>query len=139
MDIKTTFSVIARCRKRNMLDDRDKFIKISNKNIGDYTVEDIELTFDINSARKLLFKFTGRYLLLGEYNIIMNQEDNNNYISIVDKDHNLYLVTNVNQLLNEVIAGYDNLVVLNKMIDILNYDYSTLDNNNNVEDEFCDK
>ena len=130
MRVNTTFTTKARCAT------------FSN---SQETVErlDIELTFDINSASHLLFRFGSSRFLIGKYhtNIVPAPNKNLNFaITLYDPDtEKTYYVANPETLLSDVLSGYEQLRLLQKASSLLGLADLNLegeDNSDEVLDEF---
>jgi len=111
MRMNFSFTVTARLVPMNT--DEDKF--------------DIELEFDQSRTEAFLFRFSTAELLFDDY-IIMFKYDESfrvNAIYARHKEHRdkLYLVTNSNQVVNDVIRGYNYLISMDRMADLLEFDF----------------
>lgn len=85
---------------------------------------DIELEFDITRAETFLFRFNNGELLIDEYAILFRYDESGRIKGIyAKKDKDLYLITNSNQLVEEVIKGYQYLINMDKLSDILEFDF----------------
>lgn len=85
---------------------------------------DIELEFDITRAETFLFRFNNGELLIDEYVILFRYDESGRIKGIyAKKDKDLYLITNSNQLVEEVIKGYQYLINMDKLSDILEFDF----------------
>lgn len=115
MEINSTFKVIARCKQVKRDNDAPDLY-------ADYI--DIELEFNINIARALLFKFTGDFVKIGDYDCGIKYNDVHELIGIVliDNDY-FYVVKNHQQIFNQVHDGYIRLCMIDKLVDILEFDF----------------
>lgn len=85
---------------------------------------DIELEFDITRAETFLFRFNNGELLIDEYVILFRYDESGRIKGIyAKKDKDLYLISNSNQLVEEVIKGYQYLINMDKLSDILEFDF----------------
>lgn len=136
MKMNFSFSVIARCKKF------ETGVDIT-QNIQSEKV-DIELNFDIERAMRFLFRFFEPGLMIDDYKVILKNNMTGNFECIaLFKDEYTYIVLNENQVINDVIKGYNYLVAMDKVTDILDFDFNAAlefqQNNNEVEDEFENK
>ena len=136
MKMNVTFSVIARCKKF------ETGVDITQNTQSEKV--DIELNFDIERAMRFLFRFFEPGLMIDDYKVILknNMTGKFEYIALF-KDEYTYLVLNENQVINDVIKGYNYLVTMNKVTDILDFDFNAAlefqQDNSEVEDEFGNK
>ena len=136
MKMNFSFSVIARCKKF------ETGVDIT-PNIQSEKV-DVELHFDIERAMRFFFRFFEPGLMIDDYKVILKNNMTGNFECIaLFKDEYTYIVLNENQVINDVIKGYNYLVAMNKVTDILDFDFNAAlefqQNNNEVEDEFENK
>lgn len=135
MKMNFTFSVIARCKKFES--GVDITPDIQNEKV------DIELHFDMERAMRFLFRFFEPGLMIDDYKVILKNNITGKFECIaLFKDDYTYLVLNENQVINDVIKGYNYLVTMNKVVDIMEFDFEAaldLNDNKEVEDEFESK
>lgn len=130
MIMNFSFTVIARCKK---------YDKAENYIAKTETKEDLELTFDLETAQKFLLRFYSNGLKINEYKLTFKTDENGNFHGIVlYKDNYIYIVTNINQLISDVLKGYNYLIGIDKVADILEFDFKAgLEfSSNEIEDEF---
>lgn len=112
MRMNFSFTVTARLAPMSSIEE-DKF--------------DIELEFDQSRAEAFLFRFCSAELLFDDYIIVFKYDEayRINAIYARHKDHRdkIYLVTNSNQLVEDVIKGYNYLISMDKMADLLDFDF----------------
>ena len=136
MKMNFSFSVIARCKKF------ETGVNITPDMQSEKV--DVELHFDMERAMRFLFRFFEPGLMIDDYKVILknNISGKFEYIALF-KDEYTYLVLNENQVINDVIKGYNYLVTMDKVTDILDFDFNAAlefqQNNNEVEDEFENK
>ena len=136
MKMNFSFSVIARCKKF------ETGVNITPDMQSEKV--DVELHFDMERAMRFLFRFFEPGLMIDDYKVILknNMTGKFEYIALF-KDEYTYIVLNENQVINDVIKGYNYLVTMNKVTDILEFDFNAAlefqQNNDEVEDEFENK
>ena len=136
MKMNFVFSVIARCKKF------ETGVDITPNTPSEKV--DVELHFDMEKAMRFLFRFLEPGLMIDDYKVILknNMTGKFEYIALF-KDEYTYIVLNENQVINDVIQGYNYLVAMNKVTDILDFDFNAAlefqQNNDEVEDEFENK
>ena len=136
MKMNFLFSVIARCKKF------ETGVNITPDMQSEKV--DVELHFDMERAMRFLFRFFEPGLMIDDYKVILknNISGKFEYIALF-KDEYTYIVLNENQVINDVIKGYNYLVAMDKVTDILDFDFNAAlefqQNNNEVEDEFENK
>ena len=136
MKMNFLFSVIARCKRF------EAGVDITPNTPSEKV--DVELHFDMEKAMRFLFRFFEPGLMIDDYKVILknNISGKFEYIALF-KDEYTYLVLNENQVINDVIKGYNYLVTMNKVTDILDFDFNAAlefqQNDDEVEDEFENK
>lgn len=128
MKMNFGFTVIARCQK----------FETGTSGVDSEKV-DIELTFDLEKAMRFLFRFYENVIIIDEYKMFIKSNENSKLKAIaLFKDDYTYLVLNENQLVNDILKGYNYLVTMEKVTDIMEFDFNAaIDfNNSDVEDEF---
>ena len=128
MDLNIDINVIARCRV---------FMNGSAEN--EYK-EDVELTFNANSAEKFLFRFYEPTLTVDGFKLMFKYNNRGTVEGIIlYKENSTYIVTNPNQLINEVLKGYYQIKSLYTISDIMSFDFEAanlLRNEQIAEEEF---
>lgn len=127
MNISFGFSITARCKK------------FEKDSIGGDMFEklDIDLHFNIETAERFLFRFYDPILLIDDYKLAFKYNNKNELIGItLYQDDYIYIVTNPNQIIVDIIEGYFKLKSLDKFTDILDYDFRTEIDLKDVEDEY---
>ena len=136
MKMNFLFSVIARCKRF------EAGVDITPNTPSEKV--DVELHFDMEKAMRFLFRFFEPGLMIDDYKVILknNMTGKFEYIALF-KDEYTYIVLNENQVINDVIKGYNYLVAMNKVTDILDFDFNAAlefqQNDDEVEDEFENK
>ena len=103
--------------------------------------EDIELTFDRHSCEKLLLRFVpcNCFLLNNQYKMVIKFNNMHELIGliIIDNENNKsYIVKNLSQLLYDVLDGYKRLVIMDKVSDIMEFDFKAgIDLQTEMEEE----
>ena len=133
MKINFNFDVIARCKV---------YHGDSNESLE---TEDISLSFNLEKAADFLFKFGSNSFMFDEYKAWFKY-DNNGHLSgfvltkprlVGDNGGYTYICTNFKQVLNDVHEGYIRLQMLDKITDIMEFDFKAgIELQNPVEDEF---
>ena len=136
MKMNFSFSVIARCKKF------ETGVNITPDMQSEKV--DVELHFDMERAMRLLFRFFEPGLMIDDYKVILKNNMTGNFECIaLFKDEYTYIVLNENQVINDIIKGYNYLVTMNKVTDILDFDFNAAlefqQNDDEVEDEFENK
>jgi hypothetical protein len=128
MDLNIDFNVIARCRV------------FMNGSAENEFKEDVELTFNANSAEKFLFRFYEPILTVDGFKLMFKYNNRGTVEGIIlYKDNSTYIITNPNQLINEVLKGYYQIKSLYTISDIMSFDFEAanlLRNEQIAEDEF---
>ena len=136
MKMNVTFSVIARCKKF------ETGVDITPNTPSEKV--DVELHFDMERAMRFLFRFFEPGLMIDDYKVILKSNMTGNFECIaLFKDEYTYIVLNENQVINDVIKGYNYLVAMNKVTDILDFDFNAAlefqQKDYEIEDEFENK
>ncbi len=128
MRMNFIFTVIARCKKFDRNRSESDFVDEK---------EDIELSFDLEKAARFLFRFYSHAFNIGEYKILFKTSENGELqgISLFQGDY-IYLVLNTNQVINDVLKGYNYLITMNKVVDIMEFDFDAAIDNSNIDEEF---
>ena len=136
MKMNFSFSVIARCKKF------ETGVDITPNTQSEKV--DVELHFDMERAMRFLFRFFEPGLMIDDYKVILKNNMTGNFECIaLFKDEYTNSVLNENQVINDVIKGYNYLVTMNKVTDILDFDFNAAlefqQKDYEVEDEFENK
>ncbi len=130
MKLNLTFSVIARCRKFKRGEDPNSAIE----------KEDIELTFDLEKALRFLLRFYNNGMIINEYKLLFKMNSSGSLQSMVlFKDDYVYIVINEGQFVNDILTGYNYLITMDKVSDIMDFDFKAaleFNNRESIEDEF---
>ena len=128
MKMNFLFTVIARCKKIDR--------SVSESNFVDEK-EDIELNFDIEKAGRFLFRFYNHAFNIGEYKILFKTSENGDLQGIsLFKGDCIYIILNINQVINDVLKGYNYLVTMNKVVDIMEFDFNAAIDTSGIDEEF---
>lgn len=129
MKLDTTFTVLARCSVFEM-DNPDK----------ETYKEDIELKFNMETAEMFLFRWNPSSFLLDGYKVAVKYNNLSNLQSIfLFKDNKGYIIKNLAQVINDVLTGYLQIRTLDKISDIMTFDFKAgidIQESEDVEDEF---
>ena len=129
MKMNFVFSVIARCKKF------ETGVDITPNTPSEKV--DVELHFDMEKAMRFLFRFFEPGLMIDDYKVILKNNMTGNFECIaLFKDEYTYIVLNENQVINDVIKGYNNIIMINKITDFMEFDFEAAADLSNVEDEF---
>ena len=126
MKMNTTFNVIARG------------IDMHNT---EALHEDIELTFDRSSCEKLLLRFVpcNCFLLNNQYKMVIKYNNMHELLGLIiidNKNNKSYIVKNLSQLLYNVLDGYKRLVIIDKVSDVMEFDFKAgIDLQTEMEEE----
>ena len=136
MKMNFSFSVIARCKKF------ETGVNITPDMQSEKV--DVELHFDMERAMRFLFRFFEPGLMIDDYKVILKNNMTGKFECIaLFKDEYTYIVLNENQVIHDVLKRYNYLVAMDKVTDILDFDFNAAlefqQNNNEVEDEFENK
>lgn len=132
MTLNTSFTVIARCLKFQKTEYGHA------KNLGD-SKEDIELVFDIEKALRFLIRFYDNGMIIDGYKVLFSKEPGRRKTTIyLYKNEYVYIVVNDNQLVNDILRGYNYLITMDKVIDIMDFDFKAAIDIEDVEDEYVE-
>ena len=102
MKMNFVFSVIARCKKF------ETGVDITPNTSSEKV--DVELHFDMERAMRFLFRFFEPGLMIDDYKVILKNNMTGKFECIaLFKDEYTYIVLNEDQLVNDVIKGYNNI------------------------------
>ena len=128
MDLNIETTVIARCRV------------FMDGNADNEYKEDVELTFNADSAEKFLFRFYEPTLTVDGFKLMFKYNNRGKVEGIIlYKENSTYIVTNPNQLINEVAKSYYQIRSLYTISDIMSFDFEAanlLQDQKVAEDEF---
>ena len=130
MKINMTFNVSAICKVYSK-SDTDK--AADNKTLN--------IDMDAHTAINFLFKFAPYGFNMGEFKVLIVHDGYNNLQGIsFHRDDDLYIVTNVNQFLSDILEGYERIIMMERLSNIVetsSFSSSTPDSGE-VLDEFDD-
>ena len=94
--------------------------------------------FNEVTAASILFKFGPDAFALGQYKVLLKYNEKHNLTCItLHKDDDMYIISNHNQVLNDIHDGYIRLKVMDKLNDIMSFDFkAALDIMDPPVDEF---
>ena len=105
-------------------------------------VEKVDLKFNLTEtqAAHFLFKFFPGYFRLEDYQVGMMFDESHKLKNIVlYLDDYVYIVTNMVQVLSEIHEGYFRLISMNKINDIMEFDFNIPEDNDEIHEEFEDE
>lgn len=119
-------------------------ISAAVKDNGDFenAKEDIDIEFDLAKAEAFLFRFHDEAIALDNYKLIFNYTANHQISAIYLQDARskvVYIVLNPKQVIMDVIKGYRYCMTVDKVIDVMEYDFRTalnIQDDQDIEDEF---
>lgn len=87
----------------------------------------ITLSIDPNLAIKFIFRFSPSVIELSEnFKAVFKYDDTNNLIGLAFiKEDDIYVVKNLNKVFSEITEGYIRLRLLNKISNIMEFDFET--------------
>lgn len=133
MKLKSTFSVTFRVNKIPKSDSsvvpagtiKDKIEKI-----------DLEFELDEQMAGNFLFKFSPSMFELEDYKVGIRYDQYFKMINIIlTKDDDVYIVTNMIELLSKIHEGYFRLIAMQKLNDIMEFDFN-IEEDEEIHEEF---
>ena len=103
----------------------------------------LELSLDKESAEKFLFRFYNPTFNIGDYKFIFNYDNMHEfkYLSIVhtnkdEQENCFYVVTNINQLVSDILEGYMQICSMEKVANIVEFDFEcALEDISTIEEE----
>lgn len=133
MKFNFNFTVTARCTKiENRITTENNYS--TTESIPEKI--DIDLSFNEEDCENLLFKMTSYNFILNGYKVLFKFGNMMNFQCIIlCKDKDSYIVTNSNQLINDVLEGYIRLRSMQKISDIMEFDFNTALDFSNIDDE----
>jgi len=137
MQINSTFKVIFKV---------NKFPKGDASIVQEGTIQDkiekLELEFDLDEkmAGNFLFKFSPSMFEMGEYKVGIRFDQFFKMINIIlTKDDNVYIVTNMVELLSKIHEGYFRIISMQKLNDIMEFDFNLQEDYDEIHEEFEDE
>jgi hypothetical protein len=134
MKINSTFKVTFKV---------DKYLKtdpnIIQEGILKDKVEKLELEFELDNktAGNFLFRFCPSVFNLNDYNVCIRYDKSFNLKNIIlTKDNNIYIVTNTLELLSDIHEGYFRILTMNKINDIMEFDFNLEEDYDEIHEEF---
>ena len=95
----------------------------------------IILDLDLNSASNFIFKFRQNRFEVNEYIANFKYNEKNEIIAIVlFKEDKVYVVTNPHQLLSEITEGYFRVRTMQKLCNIIDFDFETYNSTTTLDD-----
>ena len=138
MKINQTFEIIFNVNKYPK-EDRN----INHEGILSDKVEKLELKFNLSEiqAAHFLFKFFPGYFRLENYQVGMIFDESSHILKniVLYLDDYVYIVTNTAQLLSKIHEGYFRLITMNKINDIMEFDFNIPEDNDKIHEEFEDE
>ena len=137
MKIDQTFEITFNVDKYPM---EDK--SINHNGVLSDKVEKMDLKFKLSEkeAGYFLFKFYPGYFELEGYKVGISFDETNKMKNIVfRKDDNIYVVTDIVQVLSKIHEGYFRLITMNKINDIMEFDFNIPEDNDEIHEEFEDE
>jgi len=136
MKINHTFCVTISANKYPKL---DKSISYEGTLKDKIEKVDIKLSLDERSAADFLFKFSPSIFILDGYTIGMKYDKYHKLKNIVlTKDNNVYVVTNMIKLFSDIHEGYFRILTMNKINDIMEFDFNLEEDYDDIHEEFED-
>ena len=111
------------------------------ENVSGGTNVDIDITMDSNIAEYFLFKFSPYVFEMGQFKVLIKHDGYNKLEAIsMQDDKTIYIVRNKEQFLADVLEGYLDLKLLEKMNSTINTQAINLvsEDEEEVLDEFDD-
>lgn len=105
-------------------------------------VEKIDLEFELDEkmAGNFLFKFSPAMFKIEDYNVGIRFDQFFKMKNIIlTKDDDVYIVTNMVQLLSQIHEGYFRIISMQKLNDIMEFDFNIEDDGDEIHEEFEDE
>lgn len=134
MKINSTFKVTFNLNKYQKAD-----TSVNQEGILQDKVEKVELEFELNKndAGNFLFKFSPSIFNLNGYAVGIKYDDQNRLKNIIlAKDNDVYLVTDIIKLLSDIHEGYFRILTMNKINDIMEFDFNLEEDYDEIHEEF---
>ena len=128
MKLNITFDITLHC---------DHFKKCSNQEFEKLSsVYNIDLNLTKEEAYNFIFRNGTNNFKVGEYTVNIHQEDTIGIALI--RDNNVYIVTNVKEVINDIIEGYIRIRTTEKLSSIMEFDFETCykEDDSGIIDEF---
>ena len=86
----------------------------------------IFLNLDIETAKKILYRYEDPAFVINGYKFLYKFDSAMNKPMLITlfKDNFMYVVTNANEFVNEVMEGFETLIILNHLVETRTFDYS---------------
>ena len=94
---------------------------------------DLEFELDEKLAGNFLFRFAPSIFKLNDYNVAISKS------IILTKDNYVYIVNNTVKLLSDIHEGYFRIISMNKLNDIMEFDFNIPEDNDVIHEEFEDE
>jgi hypothetical protein len=124
-----TFTIILRC---------SVFPKDKESKAEPYT-DNIEIEFTKEAAEKFLFRFYDPIFDIDGYKFIWNYSNKSGITRLsaltLSKGDNLYIVRNLNQVIQDCLTGYIQICAMEKAANIVDFDFETAIENTCVIEE----
>lgn len=137
MKINSTFKVLFKVNKYQKTDN-----SIKQEGTLQDKVEKLELEFELDEkmAGNFLFKFTPSVFTINGYVIGIKYDEHNRLKNIIlTKEDNVYLVTDIIKLLSDIHEGYFRILTMNKINDIMEFDFNLEEDYDEIHEEFEDE
>lgn len=130
MKIHSTFKVIFNLDKYPKED-----LNIKQEGVLSDKKEKVDLEFELDEkmAANFLFRFTPSIFKLEDYNVAISKS------IILTKDNYVYIVTNSLKLLSDIHEGYFRIITMNKINDIMEFDFNIPEDTDTIHEEFEDE
>ena len=105
-------------------------------------MEKLELEFELDEkmAGNFLFKFSPSMFELGDYKVGIRFDHFFKMINIIlTKDDDVYIVTNMVELLSKIHEGYFRIISMQKLNDIMEFDFNLQEDYDDIHEEFEDE
>lgn len=105
-------------------------------------MEKMELEFELDEkmAGNFLFKFSPSMFELGDYKVGIRFDQFFKMINIIlTKDDDVYIVTNMVELLSKIHEGYFRIISMQKLNDIMEFDFNLQEDYDDIHEEFEDE
>lgn len=101
---------------------------------------DLEFELDEKTAGNFLFKFAPSVFSLGDYNVGIRYDNVFRMKNIIlTKDDYIYIVTNTVKLLSDIHEGYFRIISMQKLNDIMEFDFNIAEDLDEIHEEFEDE
>jgi hypothetical protein len=103
--------------------------------------EKVNLEFELDEklASNFLFKFTPSIFKLEDYNVMFKYNNSKLQYIILTKDNFIYIANDTLKLLSDIHEGYFRLITMNKINDIMEFDFNIPEDNDVIHEEFEDE